>query len=602
MIPIGDKMLVARLPRLGPLIGWLRGDKAQARVWAKADDVYMSAPPLAAVTVVWNASGLQPGSVQFWLVCSARMPGTQPPVVQHFALADVALGDTPPGGRVRMAFIHAIPRSAPTEGTVKAWKPRDFVCSLDTDKAMPISEIPPAKALTFDELFETKSWLAESLVRKLFEELESALARQRSKAEAIIPDTLSRQSRRVERIADCEVRWEPRDHDASTVLRFAAGCCRYPGVGFDQDLAERALGGMAQCAKSSERPDLVVMLGDQIYADATAGVLDLEEGLEKYSTRYNAAFGAKPFRELTSRLPTYMLADDHELRDGWPNDLRPGQPAAQWDDPAAWAWGLYLLHQRWHAPERPAWWRSPAGPPPERASLWYAFEHQGVPFFAFDARFERKRQPRRIVGRDQMQAFRLWLAAVKARESADRSLLHIPKFVMSGSVIAPGLRHYEEEEACARRSDNWQAYARERWQVGRLIAESGLQNVVLLSGDYHCAAAAAIRFHSPSGASRGYAIVAPPLYAPFPFANAREDDVSRKGCISWQRKRSASYRAQARALQGFALISVTRSGYSGTPNDWRVHVDFLQDCWNGRAPALSPCARAELADGFVRLR
>jgi hypothetical protein len=467
---------------------------------------------------------------------------------------------------------------------------------------MPVNEIPAPAPMSCDEL-GAKEWVEDDLVARLFGELESALDKQRANEAAAMPATLSRLARRVQHIEDCEVHWRPALRGAGIVLRFAAGCCHYPGMGFDQDLADRALGGLAEIAQGEERPDFVVMLGDQVYADATAGVLDLDEGLEKYSTRYDAGFGARPFRELTSRLPTYMLADDHELRDGWPNDLRPGPgtPAPHWDRSAWWAWGLYVLHQRWHGPERPRWWTGASAARGERASLWYAFDDNQVPFFAFDARFQRERQPRSIVGREQMEAFRQWLVYARGREQADPALRHVPKFVMSGSVIAPGLQLYEDEEGCARRGDNWQAYARERAQLARYVAESGLQNVVLLSGDYHCAAIAALEFRPVGEApTRGYAIVAPPLYAPFPFANARADDISAAGCIAWQKRHIASCRAEGRPVQGFALVKVLRAADRGTPDDWEVRVDFMRDRWEGEAPALEACARARLAGGEAK--
>jgi hypothetical protein len=312
------------------------------------------------------------------------------------------------------------------------------------------------------------------------------------------------------------------------------------------------------------------MLGDQIYVDAAAGVLDGEERLEKYALRYDAAFASPGLRALASSVPTYMLADDHEVRDGWPNDTLPAKELF-WDTPVEWAWRLYIAHQRRHGPSRPPWaLRRRAS----RYSFWYTFEHRGYPFFAFDARFERRPNGEHIVGTEQKAAFKTWLAHVVRDEEKGRLERCVPKFVLSGSVFAPGLEEFERSPESRRRADNWQAFRADQAEVARIVAQSGAQNVVLLSGDYHCAAIASLNL----GSSRSYAIVAPPLYAPYPFANALEREVARSeefldggACIG-------NCNAKPYAFQGFTLVRVRRAGPGRGRDDWEIDVELYRDC------------------------
>ncbi len=121
--------------------------------------------------------------------------------------------------------------------------------------------------------------------------------------------------------------------------------------------------------------------------------------------------------------------------------------------------------------------REPGGP---RYSFWYNFEQRGYPFFAFDARFERLPNGKHIVGRGQMTAFEAWLASVAESETKGRLRPHVPKFVLSGSVFAPGLEEFRREPERARRADNWQGFERDRGELAHHVARSRLQNLVFL--------------------------------------------------------------------------------------------------------------------------
>ncbi|PVE18512.1 alkaline phosphatase D family protein [Arthrobacter sp. Bz4] len=83
-------------------------------------------------------------------------------------------------------------------------------------------------------------------------------------------------------------------------------------------------------------PDLVVFLGDQVYADVTSDAMqefirarrDIDEepgeelkDYEEYAHLYNLAWSDDANRWLLSTLPSAMIFDDHDIRDDWNTSL-----------------------------------------------------------------------------------------------------------------------------------------------------------------------------------------------------------------------------------------------------------------------------------------
>src|ERR1700694_879598 len=573
MSALGPHRLIAKLPQLGPLIGSTTGTRA--RLWARADDRYSGRAGLG-LTVLGRGGALQLDAVEFWGILPTRLGATEPMAVQRFALADVELPKAE-DERVRMVILHVEHKNPDRLPRAYGWA-RNF--DTPATAAMKSGSLPGPLPVRYAEFAQGKP--RRDFVTELFSDLEKELAADRATGMAPVPRTYSRLRRRVAWMLQCEVR--PHVSAERLPLRFAAGCCRHPGVGFDRDLADRVFAALAARFGNDTPLGLVFMLGDQIYADATAGVLDVDERLEKYAARYETAFASDGFRRLTSQVPSYMVADDHEIRDSWPNDALPASADADyWTPSVQWAWQLYFAHQRSHgpAPELTAGLARSTDP----RSFWYEFAKARVPFFAFDSRFERRPQGDSIVGGGQMAAFKGWLAAARQAESAGDLERDVPKFVVSGSVFAPGLTEFATDRRRARRADNWQAFPRDRARVARLIAKSGAEDVVFLSGDSPCAAIGSLRFHggkAPPAGLHGYAIVAPPFYAPFPFANLRKRDVAVNESIDDLAFAGARATCEAKALEmhGFALVCVQRLvDAPSLPEHWKITVEFCKDRW-----------------------
>ena len=121
-------------------------------------------------------------------------------------------------------------------------------------------------------------------------------------------------------------------------LRLAFGSCR-TSVGHDKEGntthgvdALRSLALRMASDRDARWPDLVLFLGDQVYADETTEDMqkfieerrDIEEppgkelkDYEEYSHLYALAWSDPLNRWLLSTLPSSMIFDDHDVRDDW---------------------------------------------------------------------------------------------------------------------------------------------------------------------------------------------------------------------------------------------------------------------------------------------
>jgi hypothetical protein len=158
--------------------------------------------------------------------------------------------------------------------------------------------------------------------------------------------------------------WPPPDADAQSKirtldpdrpLRFAFGSCR-TSIAHDEEgnkshgidvLRAYALRMMAAGEDHEEWPDLVLFLGDQVYADETSDGMQefiasrrsLDEGpgeelkdFEEYAYLYSLAWSDPANRWLLSTLSSAMIFDDHDIRDDWntSRDWREMMQATSW--------------------------------------------------------------------------------------------------------------------------------------------------------------------------------------------------------------------------------------------------------------------------------
>lgn len=186
-------------------------------------------------------------------------------------------------------------------------------------------------------------------------------------------------------LLDGEVVWPPADHDwpqpvlrspTPDRVRIAFGSCRaaapdtepwtLPRSEHDQGLGIDALEAYARLLVDRDHadwPDLLLLLGDQVYADMAAPRTseyarrrrDTSEGpeedvadFEEYTQLYREAWDDPEVRWLLSTLPTAMVFDDHDVIDDWnisADWLDDARATDWWHDRIVGALASYWLYQ-----------------------------------------------------------------------------------------------------------------------------------------------------------------------------------------------------------------------------------------------------------------
>ena len=288
-------------------------------------------------------------------------------------------------------------------------------------------------------------------------------------------------------------------------IMFAVGSCQYPGGPLDSVPAYRSYARLERRIEDDpvHAPAFVVLAGDQIYSDASAGLFDPAALDDRYKRPYEKLYANPHVRAVLRQRPAYMLIDDHEIADNWEPQSDPAGRDAQKA-----ALDGYRKYQRAFDADGP--------------SLWYMFEAGRVKFFMCDTRTERENRSlgnigkARIINEKQRKALESWLL----REPTS------PKFVVSPSVL--GLRRRDlvnAGDAARLYCDGWEGYPASMQRLLFFICKNGIENVTFLSGDEHLSCDMTIRlFEDGVHKATIRSIHASPLYAPYPFANAREED------------------------------------------------------------------------------
>ncbi len=575
--------LRARLPLTGPLIGWTRrvGDTVVMRVWIEVDDSHPD-QALAAMTVLSVGGRRQ---VQCWAIrhepLATRLgalgdQGSTPQALRY-AMADLcwpadargsvsvgmvslhryadgqASADAPAwngpadwgipmtraealqaGGRTPSRWDRATTPTADTRSTPATPRQPALAVQDDVPPAGPDTLAPLPQQLTLHD--------ALLLLRPLAAQLEQA----RRRALRADPATLSRRQRSIRTLREAWVRvhaatWQ----GGPQPLRLLLATCRHPGLS-PLELWRRDTALLALAHRQQEQPAAMMwMMGDQIYADASAGLADSPSPVQRFLPRYREAFGSPGFRALARQLPLYMVMDDHEIADNWSRDCLHGGELQQlyFDN----AHAAFRVFQQSHGPG--------ALDQPDAPLHW-----QDLAVYRLNTRLHRRRAQRpQLLDAAQLDALQTWLRQQQAAHGAR------PKFIASGSVFAPGL-HSAAGEPPPRDGDTWQSCPAQRAQLLAFLASQRIENVVFLSGDYHCSASATLEL---PGGLRAYALVCPPLHAPASFANVDPAEVLAAEAVDTPAGR-VQIRAQAHAGQGWLECTLGRDG----DGRWRLGASF----------------------------
>ena len=281
-------------------------------------------------------------------------------------------------------------------------------------------------------------------------------------------------------------------------LCFAFASCQYPAGMLDRPVAYASYERLADFIEQERKePERLLLLGDQVYTDASYGLVDparLDDRYripyEDFSDREMGPFACLPQTLLARRR---MTPDDHEFRDDW-------APGA--GDPVAAKLGLeaYWKYQRRAMPQ---------------AGLQIIEAGPGWRLFMADSRTqrevrnERNVEQARILGPLQEPQLHEWLRAAQPGELS---------IVTTAAMLLPRTRQYLDEPLYL---DAWTGFPASLKGLLALLCEERIHNVVFLSGDAHLACDARVQVTRP-GSDRHASFAslhAPALYAPYPFAN-----------------------------------------------------------------------------------
>ena len=307
-------------------------------------------------------------------------------------------------------------------------------------------------------------------------------------------------------------------------LDFLLGSCRYPGLLWKVRHSDRIFAPMTRLVSRTDGPRFMLMVGDQIYADALSRYLPLvrADTYEEFQERYITAYSSANLRNLMSRTPTYMILDDHEIEDNWSQDrIRRDSKHMLF----TLAIDAYLSYQWSH------------GPRSFGKRLYYNFDYGGFPFFVIDTRTQRyyEGEPgdlsdNHLLGRPtlpgappgQLKRLLDWLINQQARRG------NAPKFIVSPTVFVPNPMSARQDASDKKKeqSDSWPGFPLTRTALLRCIVDNNVQNVVFLSGDIHCANVARLEFAGSDAAKKlkAYSVTSSAFYWPFPFADGEPSD------------------------------------------------------------------------------
>lgn len=394
--------------------------------------------------------------------------------------------------------------------------------------------------------------------------------------------------------------------DARVGLRLALGSCQYaPGI-LDRGLADEAWqrlnARLAGENPEGARTELIILAGDQVYVDPSAGLFDPVRAYDRYRNPYDVWLSNPNTKAAMQRVPVVTMLDDHEIHDnaepvcpppsrkkveqlmneGWVPLERAVAKAAIAREEGDRNEGIrsFLMFQRATAP---------AGEPlPDRISkdksLCFEFERNGVAIFMLDTRTRRGRRtaaskdPAKMLDDEEMMELKAWLISNR----------HRPKLIVEPALLFP--RHRQSVPAllangqadvggsASLRSDSWDGYPDSCHELLGFIADQQITQAIFLSGDEHLGLFASATIQGPNAKAPVtiWTIHAPGLYTPYPFANASALDFMADETFEFQRgNEGGKYRCKISSkffdASAFAMISLDQEP---TGQAWRLTCEM----------------------------
>lgn len=349
---------------------------------------------------------------------------------------------------------------------------------------------------------------------------------------------------------------------------FAFGSCQFATGLVDSKVGQASLGLLAETIDTpTRRVDFALFIGDQIYADATAGLFDPTRRDELYDQPNDKALRAQGMRAVLRRVPAHMLLDDHELKDNW--EPLPTQVALRRPDQShsnrqalrlgAHAWSKFQRRKTLH---RRADCRGVGD---------LEFFAGGHPFLLVDTRTGRSARGSTTPAKEQKILRQQQWARLKEWLSKHRGKV---KFVATPSILLPRRRSTVESVAGPARSDAWDGFPVSMDALFAFLVKEQITHTVFLSGDEHHSMLTEALISSRNDQHRPVKIVSvhsSGLYAPLPFANGRPQDFEQYETLSLPSVDATVATKFAPAGEGFARLRVEGEGEAA-----RLFIDWIK--------------------------
>lgn len=406
------------------------------------------------------------------------------------------------------------------------------------------------------------------------------------------------------------------------VVRLTFGSCRWaaPPVGGKDPVGPDALDTLAArlaADPGAERPDVLLLLGDQVYADETSpavrdriaarrGLADPPGGqvadYEEYTWLYHESWRDPEIRWLLSTVPSCMIFDDHDIIDDWNTSaswVAGVRATAWWRERLLGGLMSYWVHQHLGnlSPDRlaadplyAAVRETPDGTDVLRAYAAQADAHPNTVRWSYHRDFGRVRvvmvdtRAARVLDEDGRAmldpAEARWLRerVLGSRDTCDHLLIgtslpwllpHLVHDVEAWSAALcrgeRGARWARFGERLRRRADleHWAAFPESFRKLGDLLVEAGTgpgapASVCILSGDVHHAYIAEPRWPGPGPAARILQLTCSPVHNSVPLS------ISLGFRFGW----SGPGRALGRLLTRHGRGARTRPGWRRKGGPW----------------------------------
>ena len=371
-------------------------------------------------------------------------------------------------------------------------------------------------------------------------------------------------------------------------LRFVLASCQYPHDVLDRtpdptaeggyepgppdlsmmELARVFKGRRAWPERDPEAPSVLVLCGDQVYVDATAGLFDPTTLYDRFRRPYTLIRQSRGGIELQRYQPArvHRLIDDHEIDDGWaPGD---NEKQAEYGRLGAEA---YFELQRAHAigelgPNDPL-------PQADEETLY-----GDTDFFFGDTRLHREvrtaadYKTKSILGVAQEERLHSWLRQPPKSASAAR-------VVATPAMLLPRPLAVLADAHAALHCDSWCGYPKSLHALLALIARQRLAGLVFVSGDEHLSGVATITLYQGTELRATlWSIHSSPMYAPYPFANGDAAELAETDAFEVHHPLDGAVAFTCRVEfelappgDGFAVVTMAADASTGRPFSVQWH-------------------------------